>query len=102
MTKYSPDEKGDQFLSYKGVAPPKRFVHGTEKESDESRKRFRAEHACRWKQRGNEIYCDAGDYEHGRVIGQGRFLESTKDGVPVISERKPKYRKRLQKPVSKG
>lgn len=101
MSKYEPDPKGDQFLNYKGVAPPKRVVHGTEKDVTEARKQFTAEHVCNWKQRGNEIYCDVGDYEHGKVIGSGKFLESSKDGVPSISERKPIYRKKLQKPVTK-
>lgn len=64
---YDPDPKGDSWYKWKGVTPPERTSHGlTEDEIDSVLAKNK--HKCVFEQRGNEIFCEVGDYRHGHFV----------------------------------
>lgn len=81
---YNPDPKGDQWYRYKGVEPPERFPHLTEDELAKIREEIAANHRCVWKQKGNIIFCEEGEYEHGRVLPSQTMIARDPDGNVLV------------------
>ena len=80
------NEKEDKFYQWKGVKGPERQSHGmTEDEIDEKLRTNLKDHKCSWKQRGPEIFCETGSYEHGMRIPTNKILKETgKGGEPIL------------------
>lgn len=79
-------DPADKFYQWKGAKPPERLSHGfTEDDIEEKLKNNLKDHKCSWKQRGPEIFCDTGAYEHGIRVGTGKMLKGTgKGGEPLL------------------
>lgn len=103
---YNPEPKVDSWFNYKGAVPPKRTPHLTRKEIDEELANNLQGHTCDWKQKGNEIYCEAGDFRHGKMIDPKQRLVF-ENGKPRLVAMAPIYRdteskvERLQKKQSR-
>lgn len=80
------NDKEDKFYQWKGVKGPERQSSGmTEEDIDEKLKNNLKDHKCEWKQRGPEIFCETGAYEHGIRIGTQKRLAGTgKGGEPLL------------------
>jgi hypothetical protein len=79
-------DPSDKFYQWKGVKGPERVSSGmTEEEVDEKLRTNLKDHKCEWTQRGNEIFCTTGAYEHGIMIGTKKRLQGTgKGGEPIL------------------
>ena len=74
-------DPSDKFYQWKGVKGPERASSGmTEEDIDKKLKENLKDHKCEWHQRGTEIYCETGSYEHGIMIGTKKRLAGTGDG----------------------
>lgn len=93
---YDPDPKTDKWFNWKGVQPPRRFPHMTEDEIRNQLKQNLVGHKCEWKQAGNEIYCEAGDFRHGKMIRPNQRL-IYKDGKPNLVAIQPVSRNTKRK-----
>ena len=67
----------DKWFLWQGQKPPERNPHLTEQELDEALANNLAGHSCDWKQNGAVIYCEEGDFEHGKRIGVNVRLAGT-------------------------
>lgn len=78
--------KEDNWYLHKGVKPPERQSHGlSEDDVDEMLRKNLAGHTCKWRQQGPEIFCDNGQYRHGKNIGVHLRLTGTDpNGKPVL------------------
>lgn len=85
--------KEDNFYKYKGVKPPERRSHGISEDDIDELIKGSGSHVCNWRQKGNYIFCVEGPNEHGKNIGVHKQLTGTKDGKPILSERRTIYRK---------
>lgn len=65
---YDPDPKSDAWHRWKGVKPAERTPHQTEEEMENLRKQAMKGHKCVFKQKGNEKYCEVGDFRHGYFV----------------------------------
>mgnify|MGYP005615459175 CR=1 FL=1 len=77
-------DASDKWYKYKGVKPPERTTHGVTEDTVENVIRANANHVCDWRQKGNYIFCRAGEYEHGHNIGVSKRLTGTENGKPVL------------------
>jgi hypothetical protein len=84
--KYKNDD--DKWYRYKGVKPPERQSHGLSEDDIESWVAKNNAHAHVWKQKGNYIFCTAGQNEHGQNVGVFQRLHAemptNKDGTPNL------------------
>lgn len=89
------DDKVDKWFNWKGVKPPERQPHMTEKELELALEENLKDHTCDWIQRGNAIECDQSpNYTHGKVIGVKERLAGTDEkGAPILVPIGPIYRK---------
>lgn len=80
------NEAEDKWYKWKGQKPPERTSHNiTEEGIDELLSKNLAGHSCDWKQKGNIIYCEEGEYEHGKRIATNLRIAGTKpDGMPLL------------------
>lgn len=77
--------KGDEWYLWKGVKPPERISHLTEEEIGQKLAVNLANHKCQWKQQGNELSCDVGEYRHGFRIPTDKILKGTGlKGEPIL------------------
>ena len=54
-------------------------------EIEEKLKNNLKDHKCSWKQRGPEIFCDTGNYEHGmRIPTSKRLAKTGEGGEPIL------------------
>lgn len=88
---YSPEPKTDSWFLHKGAVPPKRTPHLTRKEIDEELATNLKDHTCEWKQQGNELFCTAGDFRHGKMIDPKKRLVF-ENGKPKLVAMAPVYR----------
>lgn len=74
----------DKWFKYQGVRPPERQSHGISEDNIEEVIRKNSQHVCEWKQKGNYIFCNQGENEHGKNVGVFKRLIGTKNGEPVL------------------
>jgi hypothetical protein len=75
----------DKWYDWKGVKRPERVGHLTEEDLEEKLRTNLQGHVCEWRQNGAEIFCDVGEYRHGKRIGSQVRLAGTGDGgEPVL------------------
>lgn len=90
---YKSEHPDDKFYKWKGVKPPERNPHLTETELREILSDNLTGHVCEWQQEGATIFCEAGDFTHGKHIGPHKRLAGTQDGKPILVAVGPIYRK---------
>ncbi len=79
----NPEE--DKFFEIRGVKPPERIPHLTDDERDNLLKHAYENHHCQWRQRGNIIFCDADNFEHGKKISSNmRLTGQSAQGLPIL------------------
>jgi hypothetical protein len=94
LSKRYSNETEDKFYTSKGVKPPERTAHMTEEDLEAMLAKHLEGHKCEWRQNGAEIFCDTGDFEHGRRIGTKVRLAGTDDNAqPVLVPVGPILRK---------
>lgn len=97
MTEYNPDPKTDQWFRWKGVEPPKRYSTGLKDTAENPLseqpilKDNLKDHVCEWKQSGGEIYCEVGEFRHGKIIRPSQRLVYV-NGKPKVVAMKAIYR----------
>jgi hypothetical protein len=88
------NEAEDKFYISRGVKPPERTAHITEDELREALALNLEGHRCDWQQNGAEIFCDIGNFEHGRRIGtRVRLAGTDANSQPVLVPVGPILRK---------
>lgn len=84
---YNPEAE-DKWLKWKGQKPATRIGHGLHDDDEEIAQKLAdnlAGHRCDWRQNGSEIYCEAGQYRHGKRIGtRVRLAGTDENGEPVL------------------
>lgn len=80
------NDREDKWYDWKGVKRPERTSHGiTEEDIDEILAENLKGHKCVWTQKGSEIFCEEGEYTHGKRIGANLQLKGTgKKGEPLL------------------
>lgn len=97
MPKYNYNhDKVDSWYRYKGVTPPSRTPNMTEDELHDALKESARSHSCVYEQMGNEIFCETGEYRHGKIIGSAVRLDGTKNGEPILVPVGPILRSDIQ------
>lgn len=73
------NQPGDKFFTDRNVKPPERISHGIHDDPEELEKIMKKNlegHECKFFQRGNEIFCAEGEFEHGKRISPNMRLAS--------------------------
>lgn len=82
-----------EFLKQRNVKPPERFTHLTEEELRQRLAEQKANHVCSWQQSGSEIFCDSGDFRHGKRIGVNEMLAEPFSASPRLIKKQERLRK---------
>lgn len=94
MTNKYSNPTEDKFYTSRGVKPPDRTPHLTESDLETLLAKNLEGHVCDWQQNGAEIFCDTGDFEHGRRIGpKVRLAGTDANAQPVLVPVGPILRK---------